>query len=306
VSLLTPGAAGVFRACPVSHDGPEVAQLYLKAVMDTRTTNRLDLYEDRDPIPAQPDPLDHPVQPDEPHPSSSVIDAPKMELSLTQVLGGSLAAATAAALGSRLGVVGTITGAALVSVVASVAGAVYTASLRRTKYQVSRALGTVAGGAHPVRVRPHVRVVLLGAVVVFALTAASVTGIELLTGSSLSGRSGSTTVSTSLHADSGSGSQQEQAPTPRTPASPSVSTLPSASLTPSNTVMPSASASATTSQTPSSAASEPTSSPTASATPDDDVSTDSTPDPTPSAEPSASLVPTAEPTSPAQSAPVMP
>jgi hypothetical protein len=58
---------------------------------------------------------------------------PFLDLSATQLIGGSLAAATAAALGSRLGVVGTIVGAALVSVVSAVAGALYTQSLRRTQ-----------------------------------------------------------------------------------------------------------------------------------------------------------------------------
>ena len=44
-----------------------------------------------------------------------------LDLSLTQLLGGSMAAATAAALGSRLGVVGTIAGAAVLSVVSAIA-----------------------------------------------------------------------------------------------------------------------------------------------------------------------------------------
>jgi len=47
---------------------------------------------------------------------------PFLDLSATQLIGGSLAAATAAALGSRLGVVGTIVGAALVSPLGSVVG----------------------------------------------------------------------------------------------------------------------------------------------------------------------------------------
>ncbi len=266
--------------------------------MDTRTTKRPDLYEDRDLIPTQPDRTDRPSIP----PST---DAPRMELSLTQVLGGSLAAATAAALGSRLGVVGTITGAALVSVVASVAGAVYTASLRRTTYQVSRALGTVPGaGSRPVRVRPRARVVLVGALVVFALTAASVTGIELLTGTSLSGRSGSTTVSTSLHTGAGSG--HDEAPAPTAPAGPSVSSTPSGSPSATAGATATPSATATASPGPSSAPSEPTASPTATGTPSESVTTDSNPSQAPSAESSPSGIPTAEPTSPAQGASVMP
>src|SRR5215217_261702 len=60
----------------------------------------------------------------------------KFELSLSQVLGGALAAMTAAAIGSRLGSAGTVIGAAAASVVAAVSGAVYTASLRHTHEKV--------------------------------------------------------------------------------------------------------------------------------------------------------------------------
>lgn len=59
-------------------------------------------------------------------------------LSLSQIIGGSLAAATAAALGSKLGVAGTIGGAALASVVSAVAGSLYTASVRRTREGVQQ------------------------------------------------------------------------------------------------------------------------------------------------------------------------
>ncbi len=70
-------------------------------------------------------------------PGQAPPERPKPALSITQVVGGALAAMTAAALGSRLSVAGTILGAALASVVAAVAGAVYTSSLRRTSTHVS-------------------------------------------------------------------------------------------------------------------------------------------------------------------------
>ena len=60
----------------------------------------------------------------------------KLDLSLTKIVGGALAAMTAAALGSRLSVAGTIVGAALASVIAAVAGALYTASLKHTQDKV--------------------------------------------------------------------------------------------------------------------------------------------------------------------------
>src|SRR5215216_4361046 len=59
-----------------------------------------------------------------------------IDLSPSQVLGGALAAMTAAAIGSRLGSAGTVIGAAAASVVAAVSGAVYTASVRHTKEKV--------------------------------------------------------------------------------------------------------------------------------------------------------------------------
>jgi len=57
-------------------------------------------------------------------------------LSATQIVGGALAAMTAAYLGSRLSVAGTVVGAAVASIVAAVAGSLYTTSLRRTRDKV--------------------------------------------------------------------------------------------------------------------------------------------------------------------------
>jgi len=65
------------------------------------------------------------------------------DLSVPQILGGALAAATAAVVGSRLGVAGTVAGAALASIVAAVGSAVYTASLRRTHRGFRSAWGHV-------------------------------------------------------------------------------------------------------------------------------------------------------------------
>lgn len=52
------------------------------------------------------------------------------EFSLPSVLGGALAAATAAALGSRLGVTGTLVGAGVASIIAATASSLYTGSLK--------------------------------------------------------------------------------------------------------------------------------------------------------------------------------
>lgn len=142
------------------------------------------------------------------------------DLSVTQVVGGALAAMTAAALGSRLSVAGTVVGAALASIIAAVAGAMYTASLRRTRDKV-RSVWTGTAGGTPTRVEvlteepaaaeadaatagPQVarsspwrsgrlwKRIAIGAVATFALAFGAVTGLELISGQALSGGSGTT------------------------------------------------------------------------------------------------------------------
>lgn len=74
--------------------------------------------------------------------TSSTADAPDAKkegllgLSASKVVGGSLAAMTTAVLASRLGVNGTVVGAAFGSTVSAVAGAVYTHSIGRARDQV--------------------------------------------------------------------------------------------------------------------------------------------------------------------------
>lgn len=62
-----------------------------------------------------------------------------LEMSATQLIGGALAAMTAAVIGARLGVAGTVLGAAIGSVVAGAASAVYTASLKHTRDKLTSA-----------------------------------------------------------------------------------------------------------------------------------------------------------------------
>ena len=161
----------------------------------------------------------------EPEPSKG------LDLSVTQIVGGALAAMTAAFLGSRLSVAGTVIGAALASIIAAVAGSLYTASLRRTSDKV-RSVWTGAANGTPTRievvtedtartepdaaaapaaeVRPEPVVrrfgsaptwwrsrrlwkrILVGAIATFALAVAAVTGLELISGQALSGGSGTT------------------------------------------------------------------------------------------------------------------
>lgn len=173
---------------------------------------------------------------------------PFLDLSATQLIGGSLAAATAAALGSRLGVVGTIVGAALVSVVSAVAGALYTQSLRRTQelIRAREMLGarerlakvgavarrpTLRDDPHPdtqeieaavedatpsIWSRVTWKGVAATAGILFVITALVITGTELLTGQSLDGRS-RTTVTDVLKGGDSSGTSDNVSPTAPTP-----------------------------------------------------------------------------------------
>lgn len=62
----------------------------------------------------------------------------RLEVSAPQVIGGALAASTAAVAASILGVYGTVIGAAVVSVLASVGGAVYTHSFHKGKQAIEK------------------------------------------------------------------------------------------------------------------------------------------------------------------------
>ena len=185
-----------------------------------------------------------------------------LDLSLFQILGGALAAMTAAALGSRFGVEGTITGTALASVVAAVAGSVYTASLRRTSDTVRTALvkrrvpatGTqspataaaprpqgstaVAPVSRPGRADPAgpsakasrrkaiVVRSLVGAVGTFALAAGGLTMYEAIAGQALSGGSGTTFSQVQKGGDEDRPTE-EKAPAPSESAEPSSTAEPS-------------------------------------------------------------------------------
>jgi hypothetical protein len=137
----------------------------------------------------------------------------------TQVGAGALAAVTAAVLGSKLNVAGTITGAAVASVVSTLGGALYQRSFERTRESV-RKVGnkawvikpTANGDAgepeetetaaeqpgdeaepKPGRVVRWKAVAVVSAVV-FLIGMLAVTGVELLRGAPLSGGDRGTTI----------------------------------------------------------------------------------------------------------------
>jgi hypothetical protein len=147
-----------------------------------------------------------------------------LDLSLTQIVGGALAAMTAAALGAKLSAAGTVVGAALASIIAAVAGTLYTASLRRTGDKVKTVFwtgqpneveeptvmeilpdseGHIAGqrshlvAPEPVDPSPDSRKlnwkrVVVAALATFGIAAVSLTVFELATGHALSGGDGTT------------------------------------------------------------------------------------------------------------------
>jgi hypothetical protein len=174
--------------------------------------------EHRSTAPPIPDQTSRP-RPEETEPAVEQDPRPGLDLSLTQVVGGALAAMTAATLGSRLGLAGTVVGAALASVVAAVGGSLYTASLRRTRDRVrsvvtSRSRTTLEAPAAEapgvpaaVTARPLPRLTgpadtsqakvkrrrvilvrsLIGALATFVLAAVALTTVEVATGGALSG-----------------------------------------------------------------------------------------------------------------------
>jgi hypothetical protein len=234
----------------------------------------------------------------QPDPDAEVEKKKALDLSLTQVVGGALAAMTAAALGSTLGVGGTIAGAAFASVVAGVAGSLYTASLRSGRDKVVtvfRGPGPDASSAPPASLAPAAvtsrealqetvvvpvwdplplekpakksraradfpwRRAVAVSLAVFALAAVLITGYERFSGQPLSGGTGTTV----------SQVRQDPGGTDDTEAKPAPSTSPSS--TPS-----------TDSSTPSEAPSTGQETPTPSESPESPSPTESesTPDPT--------------------------
>jgi len=222
-------------------------------------------------------------------------EKPKPSLSITQVVGGALAAMTAAALGSRLSVAGTIVGAAFASVIAAVAGAIYTSSLRRTSETVRTVIKSRTRSGAPVetpqattettrfvptwddveafaretgdaqtpsgRRRIGWKPVLVGALLMFAMAAVALTGIELVTGHALSGGTGTTVGQVAERQ-----SEPSTAPRKATKASPTPTPSPTRSAVPSAT--PSSTPSTEPTPQPSTSASAaPTASPTPTLSP---------------------------------------
>jgi hypothetical protein len=213
----------------------------------------------------------------------------------TQVSAGALAAVTAAVLGSKLNVAGTITGAAVASVVSTLGGALYQRSFERTRESV-RKVGNKAwvikpsadGDAgepepeeadtaaeqpddeaepKPGRVVRWKAVAVVSAVV-FLIGMLAVTGVELLRGAPLSGGDRGTTIGAITGKSTGGGPTSTVRQTP--------------SSGPTTSEQPTAGASHTTTNTETT-----TTAPEATTT-----TTRPSPNPTPSHEPTSEVRPT--------------
>jgi hypothetical protein len=169
-------------------------------------------------------------------------------LSVTQVVGGALAAMTAAALGAQLSVAGTVVGAALASIITAVAGSLYAASMRRTGDKVKTVFwtkepnevdeptvmeivsdreGHIAGQRshlvapepepdpppHQRRPKLNWKRVVVAALAAFGIAAVSLTVVELVTGHALSGGDGTTFQQVREgRSEKGSDTKKEKAP----------------------------------------------------------------------------------------------
>ncbi len=215
----------------------------------------------------------------------------KIDLSATQIVGGALAAMTAAALGSRLGVAGTVVGAAVASVIAGVASALYTASLTHTSQRVktvwtSKTAGAEVATAIDVVPAPEPRHsapprafaaraprkmqwkgMVAGALAAFAVAAVGLTGVELVSGAALSGGRGTTIEQVTKHNQPASKKSDQPATDQTESESPSQSPAPDNSPDPAPTASDEPTAETSTQSAPESSPTEnqtsaPTSAPT--------------------------------------------
>ena len=136
-----------------------------------------------------------------------------VQLSVVQVLAGALASVSAAVVASTFGLAGTLIGAAVTSVVATTAGALYTHSLERARARIRIRRDPRTGRLEREVVRPPEApptiswgLVAGAAALVFVLAIGAVTAVELAARkpvASLLGRAvpepGGTTVGTVLH-----------------------------------------------------------------------------------------------------------
>jgi len=206
----------------------------------------------------------------------------RLKLNAPRLIAGSLAAVTAAALSSRLGVAGTLVGAAVISLVSGAAATVYEHSVERGRAAVRNRLSgleitgkdkTETTRSPRVATRGRLGALLhspgrrwalagVGALATFVVAIGLVTAIEAVHGKSLSGN-GQTTLGQAFSESHHSTPQPDKQPT-KTPSS---STSPSGSPSSNPSSSPSSSTSGNPSNTPTSnsPATAPSTKPTTSA-----------------------------------------
>ncbi|MCB0908981.1 MAG: hypothetical protein KDB63_17895 [Nocardioidaceae bacterium] len=172
---------------------------------------------------------------------------PTLGITPTQVAGSALASVSGAFLASWLGVAGTLIGAALLSIVATVGSATYTYSLRRGR-QVVR----WGRGERTVRELPRVSWrrglpwprVALASVAVLAIALVSLTAFEGVTGKSVSALAtgsdkGGTTIAQAVgHIAGGSSSRDGEPGTPAPSPSQTPTPTPTSDPSPAPTEQP--------------------------------------------------------------------
>ena len=191
-------------------------------------------------------------------------ESPTIELSAPQIVGGALAAASAAVASSWLGVAGTVLGAVVVSVIATVGTALYSHSLERSSKVLRETLpieratarpprrprprGATAAGSSPSRSGRRWPALVVTATATCVLALALLTAFEALVGkpaSTLTGSGdgdggGGTTVSRLVSDESPDAAEDTprpdgEAPTPRSTAPEPGPTTPSSPEVPAAT-----------------------------------------------------------------------
>ena len=169
-------------------------------------------------------------------------------IDIPQTLAGALAAVCAAVAGSFLGVAGTLTGAAIASIVGSVGTEVYARSINKgtrklrtlapTFIKAPAAVGTPPVEAaseedspsHTTPPRPPVQVrwgrVATAAAVLFLLAMASLTVVELMAGQSMASILGHTTTGSTTFSSVTDGGDADEDPAPVVSGTPSDETTP--------------------------------------------------------------------------------
>jgi hypothetical protein len=151
------------------------------------------------------------------------------ELRVSRLLAGGLAAISGAVVASRIGVEGTLAGAALTSIFVAVATALYSHSLTLAHRRMRRVLVSRAGGdadpgeaaARPIRWQR----VAVTAAVVFAIAVGAITAVEVVAGqplASLFGNRPRPGASTSIGVVA-SGTRESTPPATQVPGAPTTS-----------------------------------------------------------------------------------